>query len=87
MLQVATSSDSTRRWVALAKLNLTPKFLDAVRVSPLPFRSLDVGVVLDVMIHDIDIILSLVNRRCNRFSAVGASVIAALRMSATRADV
>src|SRR5207253_1784387 len=44
--------------LALSKLSLTPRFMDAVRVSPLPFRSLDVGVVLDVMIHDIDIVLS-----------------------------
>lgn len=61
--------------VALSKLNLTPRFLDAVRVSPLPFRSLDVGVVLDVMIHDIDIILSLVKSPVKDVSAVGASVI------------
>jgi predicted dehydrogenase len=61
--------------VALSKLNLTPRFLDAVRVSPLPFRSLDVGVVLDVMIHDIDIILSLVKSPVAHVSAVGASVI------------
>jgi predicted dehydrogenase len=61
--------------VALAKMNLTPRFLDAVRVSPLPFRSLDVGVVLDVMIHDIDIILSLVKSPVKEVSAVGASVI------------
>jgi predicted dehydrogenase len=61
--------------VALAKLNLSPRFIDTVRVSPLPFRSLDVGVVLDVMIHDIDIILSLVKSALKRVDAVGASVI------------
>src|SRR5688572_4360415 len=61
--------------VALAKLNLRPKFIDAVRVSPLPFRSLDVGVVLDVMIHDIDIVLRLAKSKVERVEAVGTSVI------------
>ncbi len=60
---------------ALAKLKLAPKYLDAVRVSPLPFRSLDVGVVFDIMIHDIDIVLSLVKSPVARVEAVGASVI------------
>jgi len=56
--------------VALSKLNLSPRFIEAVRVSPLPFRSLDVGVVLDVMIHDIDIVLSLVKSPVKRVEAV-----------------
>src|SRR5438445_1290004 len=64
--------------VALTKLNLSPRFIDALRVSPLPFRSLDVGVVLDVMIHDIDIVLSLVKSAVKQVDAVGASVIGAV---------
>jgi len=38
----------------------SPRFLEAVRVAPYPFRATDVGVVLDLMIHDLEIILSLV---------------------------
>jgi predicted dehydrogenase len=75
MLQVGHIERFNPAVVALSKLNLTPRFLDAVRVSPLPFRSLDVGVVLDVMIHDIDIILSLVKSPVTRVEAIGASVI------------
>jgi len=75
MLQVGHIERFNPAVVALTKLNLTPRFIDAVRVSPLPFRSLDVGVVLDVMIHDIDIILSLVKSPVTRVDAVGASVI------------
>ena len=75
MLQVGHIERFNPAVVALSKLNLTPRFLDAVRVSPLPFRSLDVGVVLDVMIHDIDIVLSLVRSPVKQVSAVGASVI------------
>ena len=60
---------------ALAKLQLTPKFIETIRVSPLTFRSIDVGVVLDVMIHDIDIVLSLVNSPVRDVQASGVSVI------------
>lgn len=38
-------------------------FIEAHRLSPYPFRSMDIGVIMDVMIHDLDIILSLVNSR------------------------
>src|SRR2546421_4196013 len=44
---------------ALKRLNLKPRFIETSRISPLTFRSLDVGVVLDMMIHDIDIVLKL----------------------------
>jgi predicted dehydrogenase len=46
-----------------------------VRISPYPFRSTDVSVVLDVMIHDIDIILSLAAGRVSKVEAVGIGVI------------
>lgn len=39
---------------------VNPQFLEAVRIAPYPFRATDVGVVLDLMIHDLEIILSLV---------------------------
>ncbi len=37
----------------------TPRFIEVHRVSPMTFRSVDVGVVLDMMIHDIDVLLML----------------------------
>jgi predicted dehydrogenase len=60
---------------AMKRLNIEPKFIEANRISPYPFRSTDVGVVLDVMIHDIDIILSLAASRVKKVEAVGVSVI------------
>jgi len=60
---------------AMKRLGIEPKFIDATRVSPYPFRSTDVGVVLDVMIHDIDIILSLAASKIRKIDAVGVSVI------------
>jgi predicted dehydrogenase len=60
---------------AMKRLNIEPKFIEVHRVSPYPFRSTDVGVVLDIMIHDIDIILSLAASRIKRVDAVGINVI------------
>jgi predicted dehydrogenase len=37
-----------------------PRFMEVHRVSPLTFRSIDVGVVFDMMIHDLDVIIALV---------------------------
>ena len=45
--------------VAIRKLGLRPRFVEVDRVSPMTFRSVDVGVVLDMMIHDIDVLLML----------------------------
>ncbi len=61
---------------AMKRLHIEPMFIEATRVSPYPFRSMDIGVVLDVMIHDIDIILSLANSPVKNVEAVGVNVIA-----------
>lgn len=61
---------------AMKRLDIEPMFIEANRVSPYPFRSMDVGVVLDVMIHDIDIVLSLANSALVKVDAVGVNVIA-----------
>jgi len=60
---------------AMKRLKIEPKFIEAHRVSPYPFRSTDIGVVLDIMIHDIDIILSLAASKIRRVDAVGVGVI------------
>jgi predicted dehydrogenase len=60
---------------AIKRLDIQPKFIEANRISPYPFRSTDVGVVLDVMIHDIDIILSLAAGKIKRVDAVGVNVV------------
>ena len=59
---------------AMEKLKLKPRFIEVVRISPLTFRSLDVGVVLDMMIHDIDIVLKLAGSKLARVEASGVSV-------------
>lgn len=60
---------------AMKKFNIQPKFIEAQRISPYPFRSTDIGVVMDVMIHDIDIILSLAGSKIKKVDAVGIGVI------------
>lgn len=60
---------------AVAAMGITPRFLEVTRVSPMTFRSLDVGVVMDMMIHDLDVVLSLVGRPILDVQAVGISVL------------
>ena len=52
-----------------------PRFIEATRLSPYPGRSLDVGVVLDVMIHDLEIILHLVRSPWEQVDAVGVPIL------------
>jgi len=52
-----------------------PRFIEAHRLSPYPQRGTDVSVVLDLMIHDLDVILHLVNSPLESFDAVGVSVL------------
>ncbi len=57
-----------------AQLN-NPRFLEVTRLSPFPNRSTDIGVVLDLMIHDIEIILHLVRSPVESIDAVGIPVL------------
>ncbi|MGF1678338.1 MAG: Gfo/Idh/MocA family oxidoreductase [Candidatus Methylacidiphilales bacterium] len=52
-----------------------PRFIEAHRLSPYPGRSLDIGVVMDLMIHDIEIILHLVRSPLATVDAVGVRVL------------
>lgn len=55
-----------------AKSHLTtPLYVDCDRISPFTFRSLDIGVVLDLMIHDLDILLDLIPSPVVAVEAVG----------------
>jgi predicted dehydrogenase len=51
-----------------------PKFIEAVRAGTFTCRSTDIGVVLDLMIHDIDVVLSLVGDHVVNVQALGAAV-------------
>ena len=53
----------------------SPRFIEAHRLSPFPNRSIDIGVVLDLMIHDIEIVLNLVRSPIESIDAVGVPVL------------
>lgn len=52
-----------------------PHFIEAHRLSPFPNRSTDIGVVLDLMIHDLDIVLAFVQSPVVNVEAVGVPVL------------
>ena len=52
-----------------------PKFIECHRLSPYPARSMDIGVVLDLMIHDLDIVLAFVKSPVTSVDAVGIPVL------------
>jgi predicted dehydrogenase len=52
-----------------------PKFIEAHRLSPYPARSTDIGVVLDLMIHDLDVVLAFVRSPVVRVDSAGVSVL------------
>jgi len=52
-----------------------PRFVECHRLSPFPARSTDIGVVLDLMIHDLDVILAFVKSPVVSVDAVGIPVL------------
>jgi predicted dehydrogenase len=60
---------------ALLALARQPMFIEANRIAPFKARSLDVDVVLDLMIHDLDIVLALVGEEAAEIRASGVPVL------------
>ena len=60
--------------VALGDVLAEPLFIESVRIAPFKPRGTDVNVVLDLMIHDIDIIQHIVGSPVERIDAIGAPV-------------
>jgi predicted dehydrogenase len=64
--------------VAAARPHLgVPRFIEVHRLGTFPERSLDIDVVFDLMIHDLDLILSMVNSPVVAIDAVGVPVLTA----------
>jgi len=61
--------------MALEPYDINPKFIEIQRLAPYTVRGTDVPVVLDKMIHDIDILLSLVKSEVSSLDATGMSII------------
>ncbi|MCU0650697.1 MAG: Gfo/Idh/MocA family oxidoreductase [Candidatus Omnitrophica bacterium] len=75
ILQVGHVERFNSAFSAAQNLFKDPYFIECHRLSLFPNRSLDVGVVLDLMIHDIDIVLGLVKSEIKRIDAVGVNVL------------
>ena len=78
ILQVGHIERFNSAFSATQKIIKNPKFIECHRLSPFPNRSLDVGAVLDIMIHDIDIILGLVASSVDHIESVGINVLTPL---------
>src|SRR5207244_7153137 len=61
----------------LEKVATEPRFIETHRLSPYPARSTDIGVVLDLMIHDLDVVLAFVKAPVTSVDAVGVPVLSA----------
>ena len=75
VLQVGHSERYNAAVQALADLVVAPGFIEVHRMGPFPGRGTDVDVVLDLMIHDLDIILTLVKSPVTGVTAVGVPVV------------
>lgn len=65
-MQRATAADES----------ITPRFIEVHRVSPMTFRSVDIGVVMDMMIHDLDVVLMLMGgEEPDDIQAAGVAVV------------
>jgi predicted dehydrogenase len=59
----------------LAELGLEPRFIECHRLTRFSFRAMDVGVVHDLMIHDLDLVLHLVNSEVEGLDAAGGVIL------------
>ncbi len=60
---------------AANSLGIQPLFIECHRLNPFSFRATDVGVVLDLMIHDLDVILHFVHSTVEHVAAVGIPIL------------
>ena len=74
-LQVGHVERFNSAFTTIQKLVKDPLFIECHRLNPFPNRSLDIGVVTDLMIHDIDIILGLIKYPIKDIQAVGVPVL------------
>jgi len=75
MLQIGHLERFNPAILALEAVVTTPLFFEVHRMSEFSPRSLDVDVVLDLMIHDIDIVLALTRRTPDEIRAAGISIL------------
>jgi predicted dehydrogenase len=77
VLQVGHQERFSAAFTALNGRLGAPLYIEATRIAPFKLRGTDVSVILDLMIHDLDMILSLVASPIESVDAVGAAVASA----------
>ena len=77
LLQVGHLEQFSAVRAAMTDVVTQPLYIEANRISPFKLRGTDVSIVLDLMIHDIDLILTLVDAPVASVEAVGAPVLSA----------
>jgi len=75
LLQVGHVEQFNPAMRVAARLCGSPKYIRAERLSPYAFRSTDIGVVHDLMIHDLDLVLDLVDSPVRDVQALGLSIL------------
>jgi predicted dehydrogenase len=75
VLQVGHVERFSRAYQAIRPALTRPRFIEVHRIGPYPGRATDVGVVLDLMIHDLDIVCHLAGADVERVEAVGVPVL------------
>jgi predicted dehydrogenase len=75
VLQVGHVERFARAFREIQPLLARPRFIEAHRIGPYPARGTDVSVVLDLMIHDLDIVALLAGSEVERVEAVGVPVL------------
>ncbi len=75
VLQVGHTERFSRAFRAIQPVLDNPRFIEAHRIGPYPGRATDVSVILDVMIHDLDLVASLAGAEVERIEAVGIPVL------------
>ena len=75
IIQVGHIERFNPAFMALDICQMKPRFIEAHRLAPFNIRGNDVPVVLDLMIHDLDIILSLVDSKIKDIRANGVKVV------------
>jgi len=74
VLQVGHVERFNPAWSATVPHVRGPKYLEATRIAGFKFRSTDIGVVHDLMIHDLDLVLSLVRSPVTQVDALGVAL-------------
>lgn len=77
VLQVGHLERFSAAYQAVKSRAQKPLYIEAVRIAPFKLRGTDVSVILDLMIHDLDLVLALVDSPIESVDAVGAAVASA----------